>query len=191
MAPGIHIHSHLVVPDDYYPGFQRIFFSYRYWSCVNAKKKAANQVSVDKKKYPLQPRVDDYNLTQTIKIPPKVIIWTSKVLLNYKIYSKILVWFYHVHYACVLIISYPLKSLWIMEYNKHLCLQWNHTFGDIFDGTVFSIKWSIFMLLTIDIFHFVKNCIHRLIVILSKKFFVEFKTCSACLETREVDLWQI
>ena len=77
MAPGIHIHSHLVVPDD-------------------------------------------YNLTQTIKIPPKDILWTSKVLLNYKIYSKILVWFYHVHYACVLIISYPLKSLWITEYNKHL-----------------------------------------------------------------------
>ena len=126
MAPGIHIQSHLVIPDD-------------------------------------------YNLTRTIKISPKVILWTSKVLLNYKIYSKILAWFYHVHYACVLIISYPLKSWWIMEYNKHLCLQWNHKFGDSFDGTVFSIKRSIFMLLTIDIFHFVKNCIHRLIVRLSKK----------------------
>lgn len=54
---------------------------------------------------------DDYNLTWTIKIPPNVILWTSKVLLNYKIYSKILVWFYHVHYARILIISYPLKSL--------------------------------------------------------------------------------
>lgn len=42
------------------------------------------------------------DLTQTIKIPPKGILWTSKVLLNYKIYSKILAWFYHVHYACVL-----------------------------------------------------------------------------------------
>ena len=30
------------------------------------------------------------DLTQTIKIPPKGILWTSKVLLNYKIYSKIL-----------------------------------------------------------------------------------------------------
>ena len=77
MAPGIHIHSHLVVPDN-------------------------------------------YNLTRTIKIPPKVILWTRKIWLNYKIYSKILLWFYHVHYACVLIISYPLKSLWITEYNKHL-----------------------------------------------------------------------
>ena len=54
---------------------------------------------------------DDYNLTWTIKIPPNVILWTSKVLLNYKIYSKILVWFYHVHYARILIISYPLKPL--------------------------------------------------------------------------------
>ena len=51
-----------------------------------------------------------YHFTRMIKITPKAILWTSTVLLNYKIYSKFLVWFYHVHFACVLTISYPLKS---------------------------------------------------------------------------------
>ena len=90
-------------------------------------------------------------------------------------------------YTCILITSYPLKSLWITENNKHLCLQWNEKFGAIFDGSVFSMKWSIFMLLTVGIFHLVKNCIHRPIVKLSEKLFIWFKTCSSPLETREVD----
>ena len=34
---------------------------------------------------------DDYNLVQTIKIALKVAFWMSEVLLNYKIFSKILV----------------------------------------------------------------------------------------------------
>ena len=38
--------------------------------------------------------LDDYNLIQTIKITSKVALRTSEVLLNHKIFSKILIWFY-------------------------------------------------------------------------------------------------
>ena len=40
-------------PPEAYPGFQRIFFCYRYWFCVNAA-----SVSI-RKKYPLEPRVPE------------------------------------------------------------------------------------------------------------------------------------
>ena len=38
-----------------------------------------------------------------------IALCTSKVLLNHKILSKVLVW-YHVHFACIPIISYPPKE---------------------------------------------------------------------------------
>ena len=34
---------------------------------------------------------DNYNLAWTIKITPKVVLWTTEVLLNHKIFSKILI----------------------------------------------------------------------------------------------------
>lgn len=37
---------------------------------------------------------NNYNLVQTIKSTSKVAVWMSEVLLNHKIFSKILIWFY-------------------------------------------------------------------------------------------------
>ena len=69
-----------------------------------------------------------------IKITPKVFLWTSEVLLNHKIFSKILIWFYRVHFTRVLITSHP--TFRIMENNMHLLygmklLVWCHL---SFDG---------------------------------------------------------
>ena len=67
--------------------------------------------------FPVVP--DDYNLILTIKKTPKVTLRTSEVLLNHKIFSKILIYNF-VHFSRVLTTSHPLKTFKIMENNKQL-----------------------------------------------------------------------
>ena len=47
---------------------------------------------------------DDYNLARTTEVTPKVVLWTSEVLLNHKIFPRIPTLFYDVHFTCVLLI---------------------------------------------------------------------------------------
>ena len=63
--------------------------------------------------------LDDYNLIQTIKITSKVALRTSEVLLNHKIFSKILIWFYTFS-LCSDYFSDPLKNFRMMENTKQL-----------------------------------------------------------------------
>jgi len=44
---------------------------------------------------------DDYILAQTIEVTPKVVLWTSQVLLNHRIFPKLPILFYDIHFACV------------------------------------------------------------------------------------------
>ena len=102
---------------------------------------------------------DYYNLAPTIKITPKVVLWTSEVLLNHRIFSKNLMWFYRVHFTCVLTTSQQLlKAFRITEINMQLGTEWNRKWWcSIFHKRIAD---PVFMLLTISIFfHFVKNCI--------------------------------
>jgi len=62
---------------------------------------------------------DDNNLVQTIKITLRVALQKSEVLLNQKIFSKILTWFYTFS-LCSDYFSDPLKMFRIMVNNKQL-----------------------------------------------------------------------
>ena len=102
---------------------------------------------------------DDYSLAQTIEITPNVVLWKSDVLLNHKIFSKILLWFYCVQFTRVLITSHPLKTFRI---TPNFCMGWNCKFvRHLWWYSIFHerIAGPVFMLLTIGIFHFVKNYI--------------------------------
>ena len=52
---------------------------------------------------------DDYNLGRTTEVTLKVAPWTSKVLLNHKIFPKITIVFYDVHFTCVWVLLIHLK----------------------------------------------------------------------------------
>ena len=79
---------------------------------------AETLTAIHRDPHPSRPVVpDDYNLIQTIKLTSKVALQTSEVLLNHKIFSKILYGF--IHFPCVLT-SHPLKTLRIMKNNKQL-----------------------------------------------------------------------
>ena len=62
---------------------------------------------------------DDNNLVQTIKITLRVALRKNEVLLNQKIFSKILIWFYTFS-LCSDYFSDPLKMFRIMVNNKQL-----------------------------------------------------------------------
>ena len=62
---------------------------------------------------------DDNNLEQTIKITLRVALRKNEVLLNQKIFSKILIWFYTFS-LCSDYFSDPLKMFRIMVNNKQL-----------------------------------------------------------------------
>ena len=52
---------------------------------------------------------DDYNLARTTEVTPKVVLWTSEVLLNHRIFPKIPILLYDVHFTRVWVLHFHLK----------------------------------------------------------------------------------
>ena len=70
---------------------------------------------------------DDCNLVWTIQITSKVALWTSEVLLNHKIFSKIFMILYIFPVFWILLIHSKLLEKW--RITSSFCLQWNRKFG--------------------------------------------------------------
>ena len=83
---------------------------------------------------------DDNNLVQIIKITMRVALWKSEVLLNQKIFSKILISFYTFS-LCSDYIFDPLKMFRIMVNNKQL---------------LSAVKWSVWAP-SLMVQHFLRN----------------------------------
>ena len=91
------------------------------------------------------------------EVTPKVILWTSEVLLNHKIFPKILVLFY----LC-LGTSHPLKMLKIMENNIQLFVcDEIVSLGTIFDSAVFPRNDRRLSFHTVNRWHLLQPSIRR------------------------------
>ena len=85
---------------------------------------------------------EDNNLVQTIKITSKVPVRMSEILLNHKIFSKVLrSLIIFIYFPCALITSYLLKTFRIMGNNKQLLSTMKSNFFILFIR--FFVKYCI------------------------------------------------
>ena len=85
---------------------------------------------------------EDNNLVQTIKITSKVPVRMSEILLNHKIFSKVLrSLIIFIYFPCALITSYLLKIFRIMGNNKQLLSTMKSNFFILFIR--FFVKYCI------------------------------------------------
>ena len=67
---------------------------------------------------------DDYNLARTAEVTPKAVLWTSEVLLDHKIFPKIPILFYDVHFIYVRVLC----SSYNGKYNAIQSFEVTHDF---------------------------------------------------------------